>query len=157
MKVGRYNFNPSSEMRHSELHLKFLNGLEAANANELTYLMMTHLKTSVLYWSLTAATLLNAEKILYPSEKVVEVMEYLRQVYKADGGFAGDVGAHDSHLLFTLSALQIMKMLVTDYPSWFNIEHTVTCKTFGVESACLIFSHFCSHFKESKQGWILQR
>ena len=111
-------------------HVKFLKSL-LIKEESFEYLQMAHLKTSAIYWSLTAAILLNSFDEIYPEEKRKDVLLFLERVYnRNDGGFAGNEGANDSHLLFTLSAIQIMTILLGrgTYPSWFNLERTVNCK-----------------------------
>ena len=110
-------------------HVQFLKDL-IIKEDSFEFLQMAHLKTSVIYWSLTAAVLLDALGEIYPKDKQEAVIEYLGNCYKEDGGFAGNEGPHDSHLLFTLSAVQIMIILMGrgNYPSWFNIDKTVECK-----------------------------
>ena len=75
------------------------------------YLAMSHLKMSALYWSLAALFLLKGENALsfspMPRE---EIINFLQACRNKDGGYGGDAG-YDSHLLFTLSALQVYKML----------------------------------------------
>ena len=112
-------------------HVKFLKSL-LINEESFEYLQMAHLKTSAIYWSLTASILLNSFEEIYPKNKQDDVLAYLERVYNLrDGGFAGNEGAHDSHLLFTLSAIQTIIILLgkENYPHWFNVELTVKCKT----------------------------
>jgi geranylgeranyl transferase type-2 subunit beta len=117
----------------SHLHVSFLKDLlkRGESSSSLEFIFMSHLKTSVIYWSLTAAVLLEARDEIFPPEEQVRVWKFLENVYKADGGFAGNEGAHDSHILFTLSAIQIMKILCEDiqrFPDWFSVDRTVECK-----------------------------
>ena len=112
-------------------HVKFLKSL-LIKEESFEYLQMAHLKTSAIYWSLTAAILLNSFDEIYPEEKRKDVLLFLERVYnRKDGGFSGNEGANDSHLLYTLSAIQIMTILLGRgiYPPWFNLEHTVNCKS----------------------------
>jgi len=74
---------------------------------------MQHLKMSALYWALTALILL-LEKLnrplldqLLPDN--MTLLKFLRGCFHARiGGFSGNVGCHDAHLLFTLSAVQVL-------------------------------------------------
>lgn len=107
-----------------EEHVRFIEKIfEADERKSMEYLMMSHLKTSALYWSLTAAQLLQSK----PAESSSSILEYLQRVYKADGGFAGNEGPHDSHLLFTLSAIQIFTILLGrgEFPVWFDLNRTI--------------------------------
>lgn len=118
-----------------EEHVNFLKDL-LKKEDSFEFLQMAHLKTSAIYWSLTASVLLDSLDSIYPANKRSEIIDYLRRVYNdKDGGFAGNEGAHDSHLLFTLSAIQIMVLLLGrgQYPSWFNRDLTIDCnKTFKI-------------------------
>lgn len=112
-------------------HVNFLKDLLKKEEN-LEFLQMAHLKTSAIYWSLTASILLASLDDIYPPASRQEIIDYLQRVYsKEDGGFAGNEGAHDSHLLFTLSAIQIMILILGrgNYPAWFNRDKTINCIT----------------------------
>jgi geranylgeranyl transferase type-2 subunit beta len=61
---------------------------------------------SAIYWALTCLDLLNAKDKL-PSK---EILQFVLKCQTEDGGFSGNVG-HDSHLLYTLSAVQILALL----------------------------------------------
>lgn len=68
--------------------------------------MVNHLKMSALYWALTSLVLLRHD--IEPMRE--RVFSFLASCYNSDnGGYAGDVGL-GSHLLFTLSALQILHL-----------------------------------------------
>lgn len=113
-----------------EEHVKFIKSL-LIREESFEYLQMAHLKTSAIYWSLTASILLNSFQEIYPEEQLAAILEYLKRVYRKEGGgFAGNEGAHDSHLLFTLSAIQIMTIIAGRgrYPDWFDLDLTVDCK-----------------------------
>ncbi len=113
-----------------ELHLKFLASLPRLTESKVEYVMMAHLRTSVLYWSLTTQSLFGVPQEEFTVSKS-EALAYLKRVYRPEvGGFAGEEGAHDAHLLFTLSALQIMKIYQFDAVEWFDSEKCVQCKPF---------------------------
>lgn len=121
-------------MLQRELHLKFLASLPRLTECKVEYVMMAHLRTSVLYWSLLAQSLLGVPQEEYTVSQS-EAMKYLKRVYHPEvGGFAGEEGAHDVHLLFTLSALQIMKIYNFMEVEWFDAAKCVQCKS---ETACL--------------------
>lgn len=86
--------------------------IKSQNEDEsFEYLAMSHLKMSALYWSLTALFLLKGpDALLYSPMTREEILEFLQSCRNDDGGYGGDVG-YDSHLLFTLSALQVYKLL----------------------------------------------
>lgn len=109
-------------------HINFLKNL-LKKEETFEFFQMAHLKTSAIYWSLTASILLSSLDEIYPSTARQEIIDFLGRAYKDDGGFAGNEGAHDSHLLFTLSAIQIMLLILGrgHYPYWFNRELTINC------------------------------
>lgn len=112
----------------TETHVRFIEGLEA-HSHQLPFLQMAHIKMSALYWAITAAHLLGRQDRLFPPERLNDTVRFLKACWRPTGGFAGNEGAHDAHLLFTLSALQIIKMLQT-VPAlnlaWFNPETTAS-------------------------------
>jgi len=65
--------------------------------------MTEHLRVSGLYWALTAMEVLNALGDMSNDK----VLSFVISCQQPDGGFGGNVH-HDSHLLYTLSALQIL-------------------------------------------------
>lgn len=76
---------------------------------------------SGLYWGLTALDLMNHVDAL-PKEQVVS---YIQSVQHEDGGFGGHLH-HDSHILYTLSAIQVMVTL--DALDAINVDKAVDCK-----------------------------
>lgn len=113
-----------------EEHVKFLKSL-LIKEESFEYIQMAHLKTSAIYWSLTASILLNSFDEIYPIQQRDTILAYLEAVYgEEDGGFAGNEGSNDSHLLFTLSGIQILTILMGRgvFPKWFNVDLTVNCK-----------------------------
>ena len=120
-------------------HVNFLKDL-IKRQDSFEFIQMSHLKTSAIYWSLTASILLDSLDEIYPPAQQAQVLEYLEGTYKGDGGFGGNDGAHDSHLLFTLSAVQIMVILLGrgEFPSWFNVDLTVKCMYFYIVSSSFL-------------------
>ena len=103
-----------------EKHAAFLKSLlnEEFNGAGTSFAVesMQHLKMSALYWSLTALILLLEERKhdllqeLLPEN--MALLKFMRGCFHAQtGGFAGNVGCHDAHLLFTLSAVQVLCVL----------------------------------------------
>jgi len=66
-----------------------------------------HLKVSAMYWGLTAMALLDKLPLCGPAEGVVKMVMACYDA--ASGGFGGNVG-HDPHMLYTLSAVQILAL-----------------------------------------------
>ena len=67
------------------------------------YYITEHLRMSGVYWGLAAMETLDASNKM----KIDELIEFALSCQNEDGGFGGNVD-HDSHLLYTLSAVQIL-------------------------------------------------
>lgn len=90
---------------HKSLHVRYIVAL-ASHTSSLTYHLTTHLRLNAIYWALTALHLLGSPDAL-PRE---DVIEYVLECFdKREGGFGAHPG-HDSHILATLSAIQILFM-----------------------------------------------
>lgn len=71
------------------------------------YTMTEHFRMSGMYWGLTAMDILGQLDKMSRSE----VIQFIHQCQDAEsGGFSASLG-HDPHMLFTLSAVQILVML----------------------------------------------
>ncbi|MES1909570.1 MAG: hypothetical protein MHM6MM_002286 [Cercozoa sp. M6MM] len=104
---------PAGKCMPLALHRAFLVELEARSGGFLLQLM-SHLKISALYWSATALELLRGGDGVEDSPGVElldvdRVVSFVTQCRCPDGGYAGNLG-HDSHLLHTLSAIQILAL-----------------------------------------------
>lgn len=71
--------------------------------NELDYWLTEHLRLNGVYWGLTALHLLGHPDAL-PHDKTID---FIFACYNDDGGFGAAPG-HDSHMLYTVSAIQIL-------------------------------------------------
>lgn len=65
--------------------------------------MTEHLRLNGVYWGLTALHLLGRPNAL-PRDKTID---FVLSCQNADGGFGAAPG-HDSHMLYTVSAVQIL-------------------------------------------------
>lgn len=84
-------------------HLRYVEQLGQAK-DDLQYWLSSHLRMNGVYWALTTLCLLGRPELLDKEE----VVEFVLSCYDPQsGGFAADVGL-DAHLLYTLSALQIL-------------------------------------------------
>lgn len=85
-------------------------------------IMSEYLKMSGMYWGLNALYLMSSldEK----SPEVEKALEFTRTCQRDDGGFAAALD-HDSHLVHTLSAVQILIILDKLNPEFINIESCV--------------------------------
>lgn len=89
----------SSSPIAAELHRKFVHRLD-----ENTQWKAQHLKMNGVYWGLNALVLLH--NLDYQRE---EVVDFVLSCRNEDGGFGGNTDM-DSHLLYTMSAVQLLCM-----------------------------------------------
>ena len=88
-----------------ELHLKYIDKLRQ-NTQSFDQIITEHLKVSAVYWALCTLAIMNRD--LEKEMECTKVVDWVMQCYDPEsGGFGGNVG-HDPHLLYTLSALQIL-------------------------------------------------
>lgn len=80
--------------------------IQLQRKDELQYWMTEHLRLNGVYWGLTALHLLN-EPTALPRDATIE---FVRACQNSDGGFGAAPG-HDSHMLYTLSAVQVLAMV----------------------------------------------
>ncbi|KAI9833457.1 MAG: hypothetical protein M1819_003615 [Sarea resinae] len=86
-------------------HVQYIQSLDTRK-DELEYWLTEHLRVNGLYWGLTALHLLGHPEAL-PRE---EVIEYVLSCQHDSGGFGAAPG-HDAHMLYTVSAVQILVTL----------------------------------------------
>ena len=87
-------------------HCSFVLSLDK-QTDTFEYYVGEHLRMSGVYWGLMAMDLMRDLSAM----QAKEISEWVMQCFDADsGGFSGNVG-HDPHLLYTLSALQILAIL----------------------------------------------
>ena len=98
---------------YDSLHVKYITSLGKKLDAPTSYegAVTSHLKMSGIYWSLTALSILRSSNDVNSFMKLKSnVLDFVFQCYDADaGGFGGNVG-HDAHLLYTLSAIQIIAL-----------------------------------------------
>uniref|UniRef100_A0A060T982 Geranylgeranyl transferase type-2 subunit beta n=1 Tax=Blastobotrys adeninivorans TaxID=409370 RepID=A0A060T982_BLAAD len=85
-----------------EKHIQYIKSLDTRK-DELEYWFSEHLRISGLYWGLTALDLMDAVDTL-PRD---EVIDFVKKCQHKNGGFGAHPN-HDPHILYTLSALQIL-------------------------------------------------
>ncbi|KAL0246341.1 hypothetical protein GEMRC1_007553 [Eukaryota sp. GEM-RC1] len=89
--------------------------LQLAKATDsLQALVTEQLRASSVYWGLTSLFLLGNEDYLLGSEHDIgkeSLLHFVMSCYcPSSGGFGGNVG-HDPHILYTLSALQVLALI----------------------------------------------
>ena len=86
-------------------HAKFVLSLDE-HEDRFEFWTNQHLRMNGLYWGVMAMHLMKRLSEL----KISDIIDFIGKCQNSDGGFGGNVG-HDSHLLYTLSAVQIMAIL----------------------------------------------
>eukprot|EP01111_Echinosteliopsis_oligospora_P006749 TRINITY_DN21084_c0_g1_i1.p1 TRINITY_DN21084_c0_g1~~TRINITY_DN21084_c0_g1_i1.p1 ORF type:complete len:331 (+),score=74.02 TRINITY_DN21084_c0_g1_i1:54-1046(+) len=83
-------------------HREFIIGLDKKK-DSFEYWVTEHLRLNGMYWGITAMHLL---KTLDQINKT-ETIDFIVACQQENGGFSGNIG-HDAHLLYTLSAVQLL-------------------------------------------------
>lgn len=92
---------------HHQKHVDYIRKV-SADTESFEYLVSQHLRMSGVYWGLTALALLGVD--LHLESVSSSILEWIFSCFdEASGGFAGNTG-HDPHILYTLSALQILAL-----------------------------------------------
>ncbi|KAF1920009.1 geranylgerany transferase type II beta subunit [Ampelomyces quisqualis] len=86
-------------------HVRYIQSLDTRK-DELEYWLTEHLRLNGLYWGLTALHLLGHPAALPRGE----VLEFVFACLHDNGGFGAAPG-HDAHMLYTVSAVQILATL----------------------------------------------
>eukprot|EP01112_Ceratiomyxa_fruticulosa_P012047 TRINITY_DN3317_c0_g1_i2.p1 TRINITY_DN3317_c0_g1~~TRINITY_DN3317_c0_g1_i2.p1 ORF type:complete len:334 (+),score=56.00 TRINITY_DN3317_c0_g1_i2:331-1332(+) len=85
-----------------EKHVSFIQAL-ASKKDTFEYWATEHLRMSGIYWGMGALYILSSIDKLDKKE----IIPWILKCEHSEGGFGGNIG-HDPHLLYTLSALQIL-------------------------------------------------
>lgn len=110
---------------YRERHLSYIASLSQKLDQPASYegAVTEHLRMSGIYWTYAALSLLvspsQADKVLGVTTSIDNsrptIVNWVMQCYDVkSGGFGGNIG-HDGHLLYTLSALQILAMAEHDF------------------------------------------
>jgi len=83
-------------------HVKYIQSLDTKK-DEYEYWLTEHLRLNGLYWGLTALHLLSHPEAL-PRD---ETIDFVLSCQHENGGFGAAPG-HDAHMLYTVSAVQIL-------------------------------------------------
>jgi geranylgeranyl transferase type-2 subunit beta len=120
-----YDFDPSAPPFYRSLHVKYIVNLSDELETSIEGAMTTHLKMSGVYWSLAALSMILPEEQVFERMKKDEILDWLFTCYdEGTGGFGGNT-YHDAHLLFTLSAVQILAILGALEDARFHRERVV--------------------------------
>ncbi|KAI9843930.1 MAG: hypothetical protein M1838_002397 [Thelocarpon superellum] len=93
---------PSARQLHVEKHVRYIRTLDTRK-DELEYWLTEHLRLNGVYWGLTALHLLGHPDALPRSDTI----EFVLSCQHEHGGFGAGPG-HDAHMLYTVSAIQIL-------------------------------------------------
>ncbi|XP_063933817.1 geranylgeranyl transferase type-2 subunit beta-like isoform X2 [Zophobas morio] len=100
-------------------HIEYLKHVSCSSyGNSYDFKSTESIRMSGIYWCLTALDITHSlkeflQKPANNSDSISEeerIVNFLLQCYNPDGGFGAAVG-HDSHMLYTLSAVQILVLL----------------------------------------------
>ncbi|KAL8968883.1 MAG: hypothetical protein Q9183_002262 [Haloplaca sp. 2 TL-2023] len=86
----------------TEKHVQYIQSLDTRK-DELEYWLTEHLRLNGVYWGLTALHLLGHPEALPRAETI----DFVLSCQHANGGFGAAPG-HDPHMLYTVSAVQIL-------------------------------------------------
>ncbi|KAL1533169.1 Geranylgeranyl transferase type-2 subunit beta 1, variant 2 [Salvia divinorum] len=87
-----------------EKHIKYIISIEKKK-DDFASVVMEHLRLNGAYWGLTTLDVLGKLDAVDQDE----VVSWIMQCQDQSGGFGGNIG-HDPHLLYTLSAIQVLAL-----------------------------------------------
>ncbi|CAG8927691.1 unnamed protein product [Penicillium salamii] len=93
---------PADTQLHTSKHVTYVKNLDTRK-DELEYWLTEHLRLNGVYWGLTALHLLGHPDALPRDETVNFVLSC-----QSDSGGFGAAPGHDAHMLYTVSAVQIL-------------------------------------------------
>eukprot|EP00127_Corallochytrium_limacisporum_P005712 Clim_evm91s210 gene=Clim_evmTU91s210 len=96
-----------------DLHAKFLSRYGRDDADKLEMAMGQYLKMSAIYWCVTALDLMGELDGTSDSETGLDgdmIIAFVMECYDEQEGAFAPAPGHDTHLLYTLSAIQILAM-----------------------------------------------
>lgn len=88
-----------------DLHKKYVSSLEIQKFDRFEYWATEHLRVSGIYWGFVAMGLMSALQEM----DLPKAVDFILKCQREDGGFGGNLD-HDSHLLYTTSAVQCLIM-----------------------------------------------
>ena len=96
---------------YQDEHVEYIVGLSGRLNGSFEGALTEHLKMSGVYWSLTAMALLLSPKDVDDRMKLTtDIATWVKSCFDASCGGYGAEKGHDGHLLYTLSAVQILAM-----------------------------------------------
>ena len=100
---------PFYDLKHVTYITSLAKKLDAPSSYEGA--VTSHLRMSGIYWSLTALSILRSSQEVDEKMRLKkDILDFTFACYdEKKGGFGGNIG-HDAHLLYTLSAIQILAL-----------------------------------------------
>ena len=83
-------------------HISYILSLDTKK-DTFEYHATEHLRISGIYWALMAMDLMNNLNLMNKND----IIQYVLKCQGSNGGFSGSIN-HDTHILYTLSAIQIL-------------------------------------------------
>lgn len=102
MTDNKFSSLPEELQLATAAHVKYIQSLDTRK-DEYEYWLTEHLRLNGLYWGLTALHLLGHPDAL-PRD---ETIDFVLSCQHENGGFGAAPG-HDAHMLYTVSAVQIL-------------------------------------------------
>ncbi|KGO56647.1 Terpenoid cyclases/protein prenyltransferase alpha-alpha toroid [Penicillium expansum] len=99
---GRAGGSPADSELHTSKHVTYIKNLDTRK-DELEYWLTEHLRLNGVYWGLTALHILGHPDTL-PRDQTID---FVLSCQNDNGGFGAAPG-HDAHMLYTVSAVQIL-------------------------------------------------
>ncbi|KAJ6019551.1 hypothetical protein N7499_009485 [Penicillium canescens] len=99
---GRAGGSPADTELHTMKHVTYIKNLDTRK-DELEYWLTEHLRLNGVYWGLTALHILGQPDAL-PRDQTID---FVLSCQSDNGGFGAAPG-HDAHMLYTVSAVQIL-------------------------------------------------
>ncbi|CAI0460743.1 unnamed protein product [Linum tenue] len=103
----------------ADKHVKYILAVEKRKDN-FESAVLEHLRMNGAYWGLTTLDLLGKLDAVDSNE----IIEWILKCQHESGGFAGNVG-HDPHILYTLSAIQVLALF--DKLNVLDVDKVSTC------------------------------
>eukprot|EP00518_Triparma_eleuthera_P001113 CAMPEP_0182453034 /NCGR_PEP_ID=MMETSP1319-20130603/269_1 /TAXON_ID=172717 /ORGANISM="Bolidomonas pacifica, Strain RCC208" /LENGTH=351 /DNA_ID=CAMNT_0024650921 /DNA_START=55 /DNA_END=1113 /DNA_ORIENTATION=+ len=101
---------------YAPLHASYIQKLSSKLSKPGSYegAVTSHLRMSGVYWAVAGLSLMKKKEEVDDMMRMSSIVEWVFQCYdttstSSAGGFSGNVG-HDPHLLYTLSAVQLLAM-----------------------------------------------
>jgi geranylgeranyl transferase type-2 subunit beta len=107
--AGAVSLESRAARFHEDKHNEYIY-TKAIDVSSFEAVVMQHLRMSGVYWAVTAKKLIGKDLISELGEKEEgELYQWIIDCMHDSGGFGGNIG-HDAHMLYTLSAVQILAM-----------------------------------------------